>query len=39
MEYVTGYHELAQLIKGVPIQCMVPHRSLSYYLLISLPST
>lgn len=23
MDYTSGYHELAQIIKGVPIQCMV----------------
>ena len=23
MNYASGYHELAQIIKGVPIQCMV----------------
>lgn len=23
MDYMSGYHELAQIIKGVPIQCMV----------------
>lgn len=23
MDYSSGYHELAQIIKGVPIQCMV----------------
>ena len=23
MDYASGYHELANIIKGVPIQCMV----------------
>jgi len=26
MNYASGYHELAQIIKGVPIQCMVINR-------------